>query len=956
MFKYKLSPKSKKYKCPGCGQKLFTPYIYSDSGEIVDESKYGRCDRENSCAYHALPASDKDFTPSHTPTPKPEPEVRQIYPSPQTIDVIVKRTRTCVGPFHKYCKTLGIPGEHLVKWGVYTDGNNEELTAFLFQDKEGKICNIKWFKYGENGKRDKQFQAFSLKQPPHTPPQKNESGAEVIEKYLLPLFGSHLLSPLEDDKTVVLVESEKTAAMASFFYPHFDWLATGSAGGLGTGDGVPDDHKVKTLYNRRVIWLADADKAGRDNASIRKLKKYGIKYCVLDLYPDREDGYDIADDIAVGVRPDVIFREEKEENTEEEKYRLPDGVTWEQVRDSVMKYGCFDHKDRIWIVKDGSGNSYCKSVSNFTVKSLGHIESVDNPRRLVQIKNVFGIQKELEIPAKAFASNTEFTVFIESEGNFQYDGATQDLKRIRSVIYDSMVTYREVDTLGWRDGYFFFANGIYNGTFRECDKYGFVVMDKNKGYFIPALSSINKMAEEDWEDERKFVFVKRDVRMKEWAELFCKVHKENGVITIGWFLASLFRDIIYRHFKFFPHLFLFGPPGTGKSQVGWSIRAMGFAGIKKPFNLSGGTKVAFHREFSHFCNFPAWFDEYDNAIDYERVQSLKAAYDGAGHKKSVKDSDKRTKTVPVNSSCMISGQQLPIADVALFKRVILCQFHQTEYNDEEKALFRKLQELEAGGLSHITAGLMTLRKKVEQHYLATFDEVLVEMMAEYRADVEDRIMRNMCVIAAMVRLLEPEIGSSLPFTYADFKRTGIAFVKDQMALITRSNETNVFWDMVNYLIDQGLIKEERDYMFRHKLELRIMPDRNTVVTKAFPQTKQILYVRMTSVIPLYHEHFRRQNTGSAKAMDKGSLIHYLKHQKYYEGLVNNIKFETGEKKMVADGNAVKEKALRSPSSAYAFDYDMMESYGIELKRGNSDENMSNAVDEDEEKPVEKLPF
>jgi hypothetical protein len=224
--------------------------------------------------------------------------------------------------------------------------------------------------------------------------------------------------------------------------------------------------------------------------------------------------------------------------------------------------------------------------------------------------------------------------------------------------------------------------------------------------------------------------------------------------------------------------------------------------------------------------------------------------------------------------------------------------------------------------------------------------VLKEFLQSYSGEVEDRILRNMVITATMVKLLEPEIGSSLPFTYKEFKTLAIRFIQDQMALITRSNETNVFWDMVNYLIDQGLIKEEQDYMFRHKLEIKVMADRKSTSVKAFERTKPILFMRMTRIIPLYREHFKRQSSSTSNAMDKGSLIHYLQHQKYYEGFVPNIKFETGETRLVSDGKTSKEKRVKSPFTAYAFDYELMEQYGIELKRGSSDENMKNANDDD----------
>lgn len=964
-YKYKLSATSKKYTCPGCVKRTFVPYVYADTKEIVDSYQYGRCDRENSCSYHRNPAEDKQFTPSHT-LKKPElaPEVIQVFPGDEIVDAITRRTKTCVSPFHAYCKKLGIPMEHLLEWGVYSDGANGELTAFLVKDTDNKVCNIKYFKYQKSGKRDKEFKSFSLKQPPHTPPKKNIVGAKKkSNKYLLSLFGSHLLSPRDDGKIVALVESEKTAVIASWFYKHFDWLSCGSNNGLGTSEGVPDDFKIKTLVNRQVIWLSDADKAGRDNTSIKKLKKYGIDHCILDLHPDDEDGRDIADDIEMGVRPDVIFVSEKEDKrlNESHNYNLPKDVEWDKVKSSIFKYKSFVHSNRFYVIrkpKSQDDQYYAQSITNFSIKSLGHIESVENPRRLLSIKNVHGLTKELEVPTKAFASNTEFTVFVESEGNFQYDGVGVDLKRIRAKLYDTMVTYKEVDTLGWRDAAFFFANGVYHGgSFKESDKYGFVELGKNKAYFIPALSIINKHAEEDWEDEQKFVYVKSKVTLKAWSKLFCQVHKDNGIITVAWYMASLFRDVIYRQFKFFPHMFLFGPPGTGKSQVGWSIRAMGFKGIKKPFSLSGGTKVAFHREFAHFCNFPAWFDEYDNAIDYDRIQSLKAAYDGAGHKKSVKDSDKRTKSVPVSSSCMISGQQMPIADVALFMRVILSQFDQTEYNDNEKELFKKLLTMEDGGLSHITARFMTFRQKVEQEYFTVFDEVMADFIKSYEGDVADRIMKNMVVIATMVKLLEDDIGDSLPFDYEAFKLIALRYIREQMSLINRSNETNVFWDMMNFLIDTQSIHEEQDYLFREKLRLSILTDSHKSVMKELDHTKNVLMIRMSKIIPLYKENFKRQSAGNSTAMDKNSLLHYLQNQKYYIGYVKSVKFEDPVAVAVPDGNGgYSQKKRRSPQGAYVFDYEMMEQYGINLMRGGSEQNINNAktLDVDKEETSETL--
>jgi hypothetical protein len=443
--------------------------------------------------------------------------------------------------------------------------------------------------------------------------------------------------------------------------------------------------------------------------------------------------------------------------------------------------------------------------------------------------------------------------------------------------------------------------------------------------FLYSHSCIIRENSEEWEDEKKFIYKEKsgDVGLKQWADLFCKVHKDNGKIALAWYIAALFRDVIYQRFKFFPHIHLFGPPGTGKSQVGWSIRSLGFTGLVKPFNLNTGTAVAFHREFSHFKNFPAWCDEYSNSIPFERIQAIKAAYDGVGHKKSVKDSEKRTKSTQVNRAIMISGQELPIADNALFKRVILLQFHQTEYTAEEKKLFADLQNMEEGGLTFITAGFMHFRKLIEEKYHDAFDDVLNDLMKEITAqkfDVEDRIARNAAIALTAIKVLEEKLKEHLPYTYDELKLILVKNIKEQMSLITNSNETNQFWDIVMFLARKGNdgIKEGEDFAFDTRKTVLVTVNRENVI-KELPKTTELIFIRFTKILPLYREAFRRQNSGNASPMDKGSLMHYLQYSKPFVGLVGSHQFKDNR------------------TSCYCFDYEMLKSMGIYLggSEGNS---------------------
>jgi hypothetical protein len=63
------------------------------------------------------------------------------------------------------------------------------------------------------------------------------------------LFGEHLINQIPD-KTIAIVESEKTAVIASLFFPNFIWLATGGISNLSYS-------KLKSLTGRKIILFPD---------------------------------------------------------------------------------------------------------------------------------------------------------------------------------------------------------------------------------------------------------------------------------------------------------------------------------------------------------------------------------------------------------------------------------------------------------------------------------------------------------------------------------------------------------------------------------------------------------------------------------------------------------------------------------------------------------------------------
>lgn len=275
-YQFEQSPK-KKGTCPSCGyENVFRYYQDSDGNRIEDA---GKCERINSCQYHAKPNYKLVKWGISETIVSESVKTDIIFPDQKILASIKNFEKNVSSNFHKMCVSqLKIPISHLQKWGVGTD---KEFTVFIYKTQDNRVANTVHIKYLESFKRDKDVNTFSLKKP-------KDSNA----KYKMPLYGEHQLCK-EKTKIVCVVESQKTAIIASWFYPHFDFVACGAANGL-------TSEKLSVLFGRKIYWLADADKAGRDNSSLKNLKAYEQNFEIIDLFPSRNDGTDLADAIIEG--------------------------------------------------------------------------------------------------------------------------------------------------------------------------------------------------------------------------------------------------------------------------------------------------------------------------------------------------------------------------------------------------------------------------------------------------------------------------------------------------------------------------------------------------------------------------------------------------------------------------------------------------------------------------------
>jgi hypothetical protein len=118
------------------------------------------------------------------------------------------------------------------------------------------------------------------------------------------LFGAHQLIHAPVNKSIALVESEKTAIIAAAFWSDFIWLATGSLNGLTL-------ERCRSLKGRRVILFPDAGAYGLWQQKAEQLNNHlGIKIKVSNWLEEHvsqaglEQGVDLADCLYQSPYPD----------------------------------------------------------------------------------------------------------------------------------------------------------------------------------------------------------------------------------------------------------------------------------------------------------------------------------------------------------------------------------------------------------------------------------------------------------------------------------------------------------------------------------------------------------------------------------------------------------------------------------------------------------------------------
>lgn len=595
-------------------------------------------------------------------------------------------------------------------------------------------------------------------------------------------------------------------------------------------------------------------------------------------------------------------------------------------RDLYQKYGFYEEYDAYFALAGDSGKAV--QWSNFTMMPMFHIKDSLLPKRLYKIRNQNKQEENIEMKQEDLVSLSKFKIKVEGIGNFIWLATEKELTKLKMFLYEQTETAIEVTQLGWqRQGFFAFGNGAFDTEWHAADEYGIVRL-KAGNYYLPGCSTIYRDDVKLFQFERKFIHTTyNNVSLREYSDKLVQVFGDNAKVGICFLLASLFRDIIVGQTKSFPILNLFGPKGSGKSELGHSL--MSFFIIKNtPPNIQNATIAALGDAVAQCANALVHIDEYKNSIDLDKREFLKGLWDGTGRSRMNMDRDKKREITSVDCGVILSGQEMPTIDIALFSRLIYLTFTKTEFSTAEKQAFDQCKAMRDLGLSHLTLQLLRHRSKMETDFSANYRQCMNDLNDRLKGEtIEDRIQRNWVIPLAAFRTLEAVL--DVPFTYRELLDICVAGIIRQNRECKSNNELANFWNVVSYLQQDGEIFLESDFRIDYLDRLKT----NKVKDLVFQRPKPILRMRTDRIFMLYKK-FSKQVGDSALPTE--SLSFYLENSKEYLGVQNSVRFKNILKgvEVTKEYEAGGQKVYRKTSmtkQALCFDYsELMANYGINL--------------------------
>ena len=608
----------------------------------------------------------------------------------------------------------------------------------------------------------------------------------------------------------------------------------------------------------------------------------------------------------------------------------------------IVKNGCYCSYD-----KDGDLERW----SNFTMQPLFHIIDGDNAIRIFRLKNERGTIKELELRQEELVSLNRFKQRIESLGFFSFKGDAVKLDNLKEYLYSITDSAVQLSKMGWNtaEELYAFGDGIFaDNVLYEVNDLGIVKIEE-RTFYLPAFSKMHLDQRDAYQFERSFSCREHgEVTLYEYVRRMVQVFGDNAKVGFAFVLATLFLDVVKQTSKRLALLNIFGRKGTGKTELGTALMSF-FVRLNDPPSLATTSMASLNEMLSCAENNLVHLDEYKNELDFRKIELLKQIWGGSGQTKKNMDGDKKVQRTFVRSGVILTGQDAPTRDDALFSRVIHLAYSEVTFSKEAKRNFEEFQAISARGAVHLTVQLLKLRKLFETDYAAHYAVCKRQLVAALSEDnIEDRLLNNWLAPLAAFHTVQTSL--DLPFEYTDLFNICVGGIRRQNEQLKKNSDIAVFWSMLDSNHMQGRIVAKAHFAIKQMSQFK----RNNGETIDFGRDKTILFLNYQNVVNALGQRVNGSNV--IGKLDTVSLESYLRTHPAFLGtrqhrfqvlLPNGTPDYTFENR---DGKSIRRVKEVRPM-AFVFDYELLkESYEINLE---TVERAENELTEDDLEPSPK---
>lgn len=358
------------------------------------------------------------------------------------------------------------------------------------------------------------------------------------------------------------------------------------------------------------------------------------------------------------------------------------------------------------------GNDYIpfdERVSNFTMeikKTL--VEGVTHIREVV-FKGQDGSNSRPHICKTGTNILREFKTWVWSCGDYHFTGKQEDLDliwKLEGALCDGREILRpeQIGRIDTEEGVrWLFGNVLMHedGSALTPDKEG-IIWEGLRGYLPKSISEDDKKASSST-TKLPTVNIKEDIKfgipeVKQLVHDIEDIFDNKSVkLSIGWLVACLLSEEIFKKYACFPILFIGGKRESGKTTLGnWLMALMGMADVAGD-SIGSTTSAGAVRNLAWFGSLPYWLDEYRNSTKIKNKWEgfLRNVYQRQTPSKGTLGAGIRTHAI--KAGVLISGEETP-QDNALLSRCIQIPLVKNRDKTRTMELYRVIEDLRTQGL------------------------------------------------------------------------------------------------------------------------------------------------------------------------------------------------------------------------------------------------------------------